>query len=286
MFRRIYEFIGLGPVARPDVKPARPPSARLKPTIRPEVKPVRPEVKPDPRPAIEPERPETPAPARPRFVMPPSFPVAVVTYIRGFGRHGEKPTPERIKLAEKVLGPDLAAYLKALDMVDGRLTRFMLSEARMDDPDAEMGLLRRLNDATYGDLETWREAERADQRERKRLEYMGKPVPAPLHVPAEVQIALVKALNAAAAKVTKGGRDGNAGSSGGPAPAPPETPSVADVTIPEKTGGRTKVPGKKKKRPHDDDPDGTPPAAGAMPVPEVTEEPEAESGNKGFGSKG
>lgn len=282
MLRRIRDFLGFGPVVRPEVKPARPPSARLKPPVRPEVKPVRPEVKPV-RPAIDPQRPETPAPVRPRFVMPPSFPVAVATVIRGFGRHTEKPTAAKIEAAETVLGPDRTAYLRALDMVDGQLTKYVLSEHRLDDPDAEVGLRRRLDHDTYSDLPTWREAERQDAKNRRQAEWAGRPVPPPLHVPDRVQIALVAALNAAAAKVTKGGRDGS--SSGGPAPAPPETPDVGDMAGPEETHGRSKVPGKKKR--DDDDPDGTPPAAGALPVPEVTEEreePPTETGT-GFGSK-
>lgn len=264
MLRRIRDFLGFGPVVRPQVNPARPPSARLKPPTRPEVKPVRPEVKPV-RPAIEPARPETPAPTRPPFVMPPSFPVAVATVIRGFGRHTEKPTPEKIRAAEKALGPDIAAYLQALDMIDGQLTKYVLSDARMRDPDAEVGLRRRLNHEVYTDLPTWRDAERINAKNRRDAEWSGRPVPPLLHIPDRVQVALVAALNAAAAKVTKGGRQGSS-SSGGPAPAPPETPSTGDIAVVEDTGGRSKTPGKKK--PDDNDPEGTPPAAGALPVPE------------------
>ncbi len=266
MFDKLKTFFRFADVI--PVKPARPPSARLKPPVRPEVKPVRPEVKPA-RPAIEPARPQTPAPARPPFVMPTSFPVAVATIIRGFGRHTEKPTPEKIKAAENALGPDRAAYLKALDMVDGQLTKYVLSEHRLDDPDAELGLRRRLDHDTYNDLPTWREAERQDAKNRRHLEWAGRPVPPPLHVPETVQIALIKALNAAAAKVARGGRDGNAGSSGGPAPAPPETPAVADMPVPDDAGGRSKVAGKKKKPDEPEDGSGAP--AAPEPVDETAE---------------
>lgn len=56
------------------------------------------------------------------------------------------------------MGRDLASYLRALDMVDGHLTKYVLSDLRMDDPNAEVGLRRRLKQDTYTDLSTCREA--------------------------------------------------------------------------------------------------------------------------------
>lgn len=250
MLRKILEFTGL---VSPPPPPKRRPTARpVKPATRPQVAPTRPEVTPAPRPATLPARPvDEPLPDRGR--SEPGLPTlahAVRTFIRQWGKHGTIPRSEAVKLAQRRLGADLSAYLTAVHLVDGQLTRYVLPESHIEDIAATVGLAKRLDDACYGDLDTWSEAEKIDLKARKLADYGGRPVPPALHIPQSVQIALVALMNAAAqALLKKGG--GAGGKSGGQRPTP-EVAQVAEVISElsaEPTNKRSRMPSE----PHPDD---------------------------------
>lgn len=234
MLRKILEFTGL---VSPPPPPKRRPTARpVKPATRPQVAPApRPEVTPV-RPAVQPARPvDEPLPERGRSEPGlPTFAHAVRTWIRQWGKHGTIPRAEAVALARRRLGADLTAYLTAVHLVDGQLTRYVLPESHIEDVAATVGLAKRLDDACYGDLETWAEAEKIDLKARRLAEYGGRPVPPALHIPTSVQAALIARMNAAAQALVKNGgggggkSGGGGGKSGGVKPAP-EVVQAAEV---------------------------------------------------------
>jgi len=250
MLRRFLEFTGL---VSPPPPPKRRPTARpVKPATRPQVAWQRPEVTPV-RPAIQPARPETPPlPERPRAEPGlPTFAHAVRTFIRQWGKHGTTPRAADIALAERRLGADLAAYLTAVHLVDGQLTRYVVPESNIENVATWAGLMKRLDDACYTDLDTWAAAEKIDLKARKLAEYGGDPVPRALHIPTRVQVALVERMNAAAAALVKKG-GGGGGKSGGVRPAP----DVAGGQV----SGELAVDGgvKRSRMPSESHPDGEP----------------------------
>lgn len=250
MLRRFLEFTGL---VSPPPPPKRRPTARpVKPATRPHVGPApRPEVTPT-RPAVQPARPvDEPLPERGRSEPGlPTFARAVRTWIRQWGKHGTIPRAEAVALARRRLGADLTAYLTAVHLVDGQLTRYVLPESHIEEVAAKVGLAKRLDDACYGDLDTWSEAEKIDLKARRLAEYGGRPVPPALHIPQVVQDALIARMNAAAqALVKKGG--GAGGKSGGQKPSP-EVVQAAEV-ISELSAEPAKTRSRMPSEPHEDD---------------------------------
>lgn len=254
MLRKILEFTGL---VSPPPPPKRRPTARpVKPATRPQITPApRPEVTPT-RPAVQPARPETqPLPERPRAEPGlPTFAHAVRTFIRQWGKHGTTPRADAVALAERRLGADLAAYLTAVHLVDGQLTRYVVPESHIENVSAWAGLMKRLDTDCYSDLDTWAAAEKLDLKARRLAEYGGDPIPAALHIPTRVQVALVERMNAAAAALTKKGGQGGSGKSGGVRPPP----DVAGGQV----SGELAVDGgaKRSRMPSEPHPDGEPEA--------------------------
>lgn len=187
------------------------------------------------------EPPARPAP-RPALsaIMLPDYALAVRTFIRQWGQHGPVPDAGRLDAAAHVLGRDVSAFLTALHLVDGRLTRFLVTEARLTDPAANRALREHVELACYGELDAWSEAEKVDLRNRRIARQCGRPVPEPLHVPDAVREALLKRMKEAAERVQRGG--GARG--GGVRPAPPAEMGapIMDVLDTE-GGGRGRIAG-------------------------------------------
>lgn len=166
-------------------------------------------------------------------IMLPDYALAVRTFIRQWGQHGPVPDAGRLEAAAYVLGRDVSAFLTALHLVDGRLTRFLVTEARITDPAANRGLREHLNLACYGELDVWSEAEKIDLKNRRIARQCGRPVPGPLHVPDSVREALLKRMREAAERVQRGG--GARG--GGVRPAPPAEMGAPVIDVLDAEGG-------------------------------------------------
>lgn len=220
-----------------------------------------------------------PAPARPAPapVMLPGFALACRTFIRQWGQHGAKPSPERLDAAAYVLGRDYSAFLTALHLTDGQLTRFLVPESSMTSAAVDAGMKEKLSLACYGELDVWSEAEKIDLKRRTIARQSGRPIPERLHIPDEVQMALIKRMNEAAERVRRGGGGARGG---GVRPAPPEPMGAPEPAVldPE-GGGRSRMPATREpEEEHAETATGKPlDEQGPAPAPEDGE-PEAEGG--------
>lgn len=206
--------------------------------------PPPPKRRPSARKAKPPAPVAPPAPARPAphpvVAMLPEFAVAVRTYIRQWGAYGPQPDAARLEAATYVLGRDFAAFLTALHLVNGQLSRFLLVDDRLTDAAANRGLREHITEACYGELQVWADAEKIDFENRKNAGRAGRPIPDPLHVPQRVRDALLARLKADAERLAKG----QGGKSGGVKPKPPETMSAPEpVMLDPEGGGRSRIAG-------------------------------------------
>lgn len=217
MFKTLARILGLDSTS--------PPPTRRRPTARgpraPKLMPMDPPpARPAPKPTLS-------------SIMLPDYALAVRTFIRQWGQHGPVPDAGRLEAAAHVVGRDVAAFLTALHLVDGRLTRFLVTEARLTDAAANRGLREHVEMACYAELDVWSEAERIDLRNRRIARQCGRPVPEPLHVPDAVREALLKRMKEAAERVQRGG--GARG--GGVRPAPPAEMGAPVIDILDADGG-------------------------------------------------
>ena len=180
-----------------------------------------------------------PAPRVPAAFPLPTFALALRTYIRQWGQHGPRPSPERLDAAAYALGRDYSAFLTALHLTDGPLTRFLVPESDITRPAVDAGMQEKMALACYSELDIWSAAEKIDLRNRTLARQGGRPVPPPLHVPDEVQAALIKRMTEAAARIAKGG----SGKGGGVKPKPPEAMGPAEPVMLDPEGGRSRVAG-------------------------------------------
>jgi hypothetical protein len=137
--------------------------------------------------------------------------------------------------------------------------------------------------ACYGELDVWSAAEKLDLRNRTLARQGGRPVPEPLHIPDEVQMALIKRMAEAAARLAKGGAGGK---SGGVKPKPPEAMGAPEpVMLDPEGGGRSRMPSSKpdEKEDVEETATGKPldDERGPAPAPDDAE-PEAEGGGLGL----
>lgn len=229
MLKKIITFLGFG--APPPPPPKRRKTARKAPASKPaEPVPVAP-----PAPVV-----------RIQDVVPlPNFALALRTYIRQWGNHGPKPSRERLDAAAHALGADFSAFLTALNMTDGQLTRFLVPESSMKNLAVDIGLREKICLACYSELDTWKDAEKKDLAARTNARQHGRPIPPELHVPEEVRAALLKRLSDDAARLLRGGGQGGRG--GGVNPVPPEAMGIPEpVMLDPEGGGRTRVSGAAK----------------------------------------
>lgn len=260
MLKKLARFFGLD--SPPPPPPKRRPTARKAKT-------------PAPAPVTPP-----PAPPLPAVAQLPTFALALRTFIRQWGQHGPKPSQERLDAAAYALGRDYAAFLTALHLVDGPLTRFLVPEDDITRPAVDAGMQEKMALACYGELDVWSAAEKIDLRNRTLARQGGRPVPEPLHVPDEVQAALIKRMTEAAARIAKGGGT----KSGGVKPKPPESMGAPEPAMLDAEGGR------RSRMPSEPHPDGEPEEETATgkplddgPAPRREDgEPEAEGGGLGL----
>lgn len=217
MLNKLARFFGLD--RTPPPTPKRRPTAR-NPKAAKAVPAAPTATSPAPKPALS-------------AIMLPDYALAVRTFIRQWGQHGPVPDAGRLEAAAYVLGRDVAAFLTALHLVDGRLTRFLVTEARITDPAANRGLRDHVEMACYAELDVWSDAEKADLKNRRIARQSGRPVPEPLHVPAAVREALLKRMREAAERVQRGG----GAKGGGVKPAPPADMGAPVIDVLDAEGG-------------------------------------------------